>query len=201
MPRVRQDGFQQGALWTLLAIIVVGVVLVIIFGSRGDDWCTRSLGDPVVATHLMGIIPLALAIYFRMPLTAIVVFLSLVTSLFYHLFCENNSQKVLNYVDVFFAHFVLFLFIVILFVAVTLRADEYLLSFSFVLAVIAIVMWFLPRIINKDDACLWKRMHALWHLVAFVAMSLILLAFDRRNIPKSAYSAHSWLRDLQYYHF
>lgn len=189
-------------LWATAVVVLTGIVAISTITPE-NDWHLREFSDAMVMTHLFGIIPITLALYLKMPLTASVITLSTLASLAYHITYEPSEGAVMMS-DAFMASFMSMWLLTVFCVSLTMKPNWHVIALALTFTVLAMVVYGLA---SKDDdmlpkkalahCCLRRKLHPLWHILGFISIILVLVNFKRHGNVYISYSKNRWLREMQ----
>ena len=185
-------------LYTIIGTMACVLILSIMTREVTIWPTTRSASDPVVLSNLVGLIPLAIAMYFKMPLTAAFIASAVLASLVYHVFQEDTAHSGLGTLDSITAN-ALFVYGIGLYALSLTMCPNIHLSISSVLFMIMAVVCYKQAHRKENDEheeIYYDRMHTVWHILAFLTITVTILNVYRGNCS-DCYSKTPWLRKLQ----
>lgn len=195
--------------WIAIAAGIIAFIVILALPAK-HDWNTRPFSDPMVVSHYFFIFPLVVAVCKKMYYTAAVICISFVASMFYHIFMEDDLHFAIW--DAYLASFILVWMVGVFALSFTLCPDKELVVMIGVVTALAASFYIAGFVVHGDNRlCLHWRLHPMWHVVAYAAMGLVLLNFNKAYI-KGQVAVHKttgritsfgnlstkpWLRSLQ----
>lgn len=172
-------------LWAFVAIAVFFVILIALVPPELlQDAQFRTLDDPLVATHMMALFPLILAIYHDMKYMPWFFSASVLASIVYHSSTENFAAGV---IDSTFANSALIVFSFIFYTNTTKSGhNPHYEAASVIIVALAMGCFFLPHT-RTEDRMYRQKVHSMWHLLAYALAGLVLMNYQPGKVnPKAS---------------